>query len=156
MIINSEIKEECPSGHSDIEKVLSKKPFYHSSLGGGKSQFLHNEQPIKANGRIVGNVVGNIYHKTVSSGKHFLRKPPAIALNISEIEQAEKANAEIIEVTDRDTDLVYSSTLEYLKNKGVEFNRGWGDQIFLPLGDWKVNRKAYPTNAQMPFLGRAV
>ena len=91
---------------------------------------------IYVTGKLVGEVVSGEFRKTVRGSIHFLRKPPAIAFDEESIHQAAGAGARVIVVTDKDTCKVYRATMKDLKQYGVEFDRGYGQQIFLPFNRW--------------------
>jgi hypothetical protein len=94
---------------------------------------------IKANGRIVGQVKGNAFTKTVSGSKHFLRSPKAIALDTQSVADARKAGATLVEVVDRETGLVYRASIDRLFTKGFSLDRGYGSQIALSITDWNTS-----------------
>ena len=89
-------------------------------------------------GKIVGNVVGEIFHKKMDSRKHFLRKPPAIAFDVKSIEKAERYGAKRILVFDTHKRETYTATIDQIYKKGMDVNRGFGKQIALPLSYWKI------------------
>ncbi len=49
---------------------------------------------ISADGRIVGEVRGTTFTKRIRGSLHLLRQPPAIALSVSVLAQAERAGRE--------------------------------------------------------------
>lgn len=85
----------------------------------------------------VGHVSGDNFHKRIQGSRHLLRKPPAIAFDISTLQDAEQAGAGFVIVTDTDTDKRYRASIKSIFVHGTRFNRGWGDQIYLPLDWWK-------------------
>ena len=88
-------------------------------------------------GKIIGYVQNGTLVKTVRSSRHFLRKPPAIAFNVSTIERAIDADAENILIFDTENNLYFTSTMKKLEHDGFEFNRGHGEQIALALDKWE-------------------
>lgn len=93
---------------------------------------------IFAGSRVVGEVSGGVFKKTVSGSVHFLRKPPAIALDVDSIRQAREYGAVGIQVTDRETGREYSCDLGHFDRHSFALNRGFGDQRALPLDRWVV------------------
>jgi len=93
---------------------------------------------INVNGKKVGVVRVDIFYKTVLGSKHFLKKPPAIAFDIQSIDIAEEYGATKIAVLDMETNVIYSTTMWDLRDKGFEINRGHGRQIALLLSKWKT------------------
>ena len=91
---------------------------------------------IKANGRTVGQVYNGVFVKDVSSSKHFLHTPEAIAFTIDTLHAAQRAGAEWCEVLDTDTGIKYRASIAKIFDMGKPFNYGWGDQIFLTLQNW--------------------
>lgn len=102
---------------------------------------MYNSTPkskIFAGSRVVGEVTGGVFKKTVSGSVHFLRKPPAIALDVDSIRQAREYGAVSIQITDRETGREYSCDLEYFDRHSFALNRGFGDQRAMPLDRWVV------------------
>ena len=89
----------------------------------------------RGDGRVIGKVDGDTFYKSIRKS-HYLQRPPAIAFDIDSLKQAEQAGAVNVQVTDRDDGTVYKSTVQHIREKGKEFNRGYGDQIFLTLDGW--------------------
>jgi hypothetical protein len=108
--------------------------------------------PIMAQGKIVGKVAGDTFYKTIRAN-HYLKFPPSIAFDISTLDQAEQAGAVWVEVRDKDNGTTYRSTIEHIREKGTPFNRGWGDQIYLPLDGWMRSKKG--AGLQLSFMGGA-
>lgn len=96
---------------------------------------IPKRQVIRAGKRIVGEVVGDTFYKTIAPN-HYLKKPPAIAFDVSSLNDAEQAGAVWAEVQDRSTGVIYRATVDRIRYKGFEFNRGWGNQIALTLNGW--------------------
>ena len=91
---------------------------------------------IKVNGRTVGQVIDGVFVKDVSSSKHFLHTPEAIAYTIDTLHAAQRAGAEYCEVLDTDTGIKYRASIAKIFDMGKKFNYGWGDQIYLTLSNW--------------------
>lgn len=92
--------------------------------------------PIYVNGRIVGRVEGDIFYKSIQGSKHLLRKPQAIAFDISTLRDAEAAGARYVQVADTETGRTYEATIARIWQDGREFNRGFGWQRYLALEKW--------------------
>lgn len=101
--------------------------------------------PIFVGPRVVGHVRGDVFEKRVSAAKHFLRKPPAIAFDVSTLADAEQAGAVSVAVTDTDSGRVYCATLAYICAYGFRVSRGFGEQRALALHRWQVCGTAEPT-----------
>jgi hypothetical protein len=93
-------------------------------------------KPIFAGSKVIGKVQGGVFYKTIKN-KHMLKVPPAIANDVSALEDAANAGANFVCITNKDSGITYTTTMVQILNKGVKFNRGFGEQIFLPLGEWQ-------------------
>ena len=56
--------------------------------------------PIRVGRQVVGEVQGDTFHKRLRASVHFLRIPPAIAFDVMTLDDAERAGARRVEVTD--------------------------------------------------------
>jgi len=106
---------------------------------------------IRAGGRVVGVVRGDTFHKRVQASRHFLKRPAAIAFDVASLREAEAAGAEKVEVTDRETGTVYRAAIGTVWERGWSFNRGYGEQVALALGQW--NRDDEPVGQQLTLFG---
>jgi len=102
----------------------------------GGVNVLNNSTPIYAGGKVVGRVENKTFCKTIIGSKHLLRIPPAIAFDVTSLEAAESAGAQMVWVKDVETASVYETTISKIKEKGIRLNRGYGDQVALPLKNW--------------------
>ncbi len=83
-----------------------------------------------------------VFRKTIKGSRHLLRQPPAIAFDISTLQDAQAAGATWCEVEDLETLTTYRAKIEHIFEKGTKFNRGWGDQIYLEIPNgWIVTTK---------------
>jgi hypothetical protein len=107
----------------------------------GSFQMAQNHyKPIFAGSKVIGKVNGDTFYKSIRKN-HFLRCPPAIAFDIDSLTQAEQAGAIKVQVTDKEDGTIYRATIQHIRDKGREFNRGFGDQIFLTMEGWtKIKR----------------
>lgn len=96
---------------------------------------------VYVNGKRVGNVKDGEFRKSVHGSRHFLRFPPAIAFDVSTLDQAEAAGAVTVNITDQDTGVVYRSTIAHIRENGLSINRGHGEQIALPLEGWIIQKR---------------
>lgn len=103
--------------------------------------------PIYLGGKVIGTVEGDCFRKRISSAKHFLRKPLAIAFDVSTLKDAEAAGAKRVEIVDTDSGRVYRATMATIWTKGKAFNRGHGPQWFLALNEW--NKEPAPTQGRL-------
>ena len=115
--------------------------------------------------RPIGYVDGDTFRKTIAGSKHLLRRPRAIAMDVSTIDDAESAGATRVAVTDSETGSTYVADIDTIKTRGFTVARGHNRQIALTLPFWNVNsqpadaeRRAATTNAarkrlQLALLG---
>ena len=102
--------------------------------------------PIKINNRVIGKVENGVFIKNVIGSRHFLKKPPAIAFDISTLTKASQHGAITVKVKDTTTDIVYTSSMNKITEKGFEFDRGYGKQIALIMKEWKTNERTNSNN----------
>jgi hypothetical protein len=93
-------------------------------------------KPIFAGSKVIGKVQGGVFYKTIRS-KHMLRVPPAIANDIGALQDAMNAGANNVCITNKDSGIKYTASMERILNEGKRFNRGFGEQIFLTLNEWQ-------------------
>jgi hypothetical protein len=101
---------------------------------------MSNYTLIHAGSKVVGKVVGETFQKTIHGSKHFLRTPPAIALDFQSLIEAEKAGARKIQIFDLESQKTYHASIEHIRRVGFELNRGFGKQLALSLDEWIVTR----------------
>ena len=88
-----------------------------------------------------GTIQSGVYKKTVSGSRHFLKKPPSIALEVTDLDGVRQHNGKTIEITDRESGKVYSVDFDHFCRHASEpFNRGWGWQRFLTFSHWTVTQ----------------
>jgi hypothetical protein len=85
----------------------------------------------------VGHVQDGTFFKTVRGSRHFLRKPRAIAFDLSTLFDAIDAGAAMVEVTDSESGKVYTARIDDILRDGKRFDRGYGKQIFYLLSRWR-------------------
>ena len=100
---------------------------------------LNHSTPIYVGSKVVGQVCTEIFYKSIIGSKHLLRKPPAIAFDISSLNDSERAGAMWIEVKDNESGNIFKATIQQVREQGFKLNRGFGDQIALPLEYWQRN-----------------
>ena len=91
---------------------------------------------IRVGRRVVGEVRGDVFHKSVYASKHFLREPRAIANDITVLQDAEQAGAVWVHIRDKESGQIYKATIAHIRESGFPINRGWGKQIALPMNGW--------------------
>ena len=115
--------------------------------------FPGNKKPIFCGNRVVGNVNGDVFEKYITGSKHLLRIPPAIAFDISTLDDAERAGAVWAKVKDRETGNIYRAKIQDIRDKGIWLERGFGNQKYLPLSYWSINGN--PPSAGSPVAAKS-
>lgn len=106
-------------------------------------------------GKVVGTIAGQVLRKSVDASRHFLRTPPAIAWDLSALEQARQNGTTHCEVRDRESGRLYIARLESFFAKGFRVERGYGQQLGLPLNQWEVREPGRPPVVQLSLFGDA-
>lgn len=92
----------------------------------------------REDGKVVGQVQGDTFFKSVIEKKHMLRKPPGWANDETALRQAQQAGAFFIEIHATDTDRVYRTAINKIWQFGKFFNRGYGNQLVLYIKHWEI------------------
>jgi hypothetical protein len=95
--------------------------------------------PIYANGRVIGRVVGDTFHKSITGSRHLLRTPRAICFDRSTLHDAAAAGATRVEIYDSESRTTYTATLATIDAYSFPVRRGHGDQVGVALVYWSVN-----------------
>ncbi len=90
------------------------------------------------NGKIIGVIINDIFHKRVNSKSHFLRKPPAISFDEIAINEILLKKVKKIMVHAIDTKKRYVTDVTDFTKKSFPINRGYGNQLALTLSEWSV------------------
>jgi len=90
--------------------------------------------------------------RDVDVQRHLLRRPePAWAVDARGLREAQTLGADRVEVRDAKRGDVWYSPLDYILSAGRHFDRGWGEQVALPLTRWSFLPGKGNQNAQLPF-----
>jgi hypothetical protein len=123
----------------------------HRTRVNGKSIVSPNSTPIYCNGKVIGEVTGEIFHKTVTRQKHLFRKFNGYAFNIGTLQQAEQAGAKFVEIRERDTCNTFKVSIETIYKLGISPPvNDYGPQLCLALRYWRCDGKS--SNGQLSFL----
>jgi len=99
--------------------------------GGVRTAQSHHSTGVKH-----GQIQGNVWRKRLYASKHFLRKTPDVAVNLEDLDAAERCGAELLCVVDVETNRTYLASLAVIRKHGLELDRGFGLQVALPLHRW--------------------
>lgn len=112
-----------------------------------------NRIPIRVGRFIVGEVRGDTFYKRLRASAHFLNVPPAIAFDVSSLNDAERAGARFVQITDAESGRVYRQSIAAIRAKGFRVARGHGEQVALALNEWA--REGEPLGEQMTLWSAA-
>lgn len=97
----------------------------------------------KRDGKVYGSIDNRTLHKRVYGSRHFLQKPPAIAID-AELYDSFCNDFDRIEVLDMETDTVYHLTKTDFELYRFELDRGYGRQYAVHIRKWKIGRENKP------------
>ena len=107
----------------------------------------------------IGYVSGRTFCKTITGSKHMLRSPKAIAFDACTLDDAQRAGATHVRVTDAETGRTYTAPIADVRRYGFPVARGHGRQVALPLDRYSVDgetpeaeRRAAATNQERKDL----
>lgn len=93
--------------------------------------------PIRSeDGKVIGEVVGDTFRKSVVGSKHFLQNPPAIACDVYSLQEAQKVGAYWLVVRDAESGKTYTVSIGKLLLYGFKVERGFGSQKALLMKEW--------------------
>ena len=98
----------------------------------------------RADGRIVGELAGDVLRKTAKR-EHQLRTPPGWAWDCDILDAAERAGARFTEV--ECDGRIWRATLADFRRYPIPVNCGYGAQVALALIHWHVRRVGEPPAA---------
>lgn len=90
-------------------------------------------------GKPVATLQMGVLRKKVRASVHQLRRPPAWAIDLQILQDARRDGARIIEILDVESRRRFTAPIEAFDRYGICFNRGFGDQVALPLHYWQVS-----------------
>lgn len=100
-------------------------------------------------GKIIGWKEPDAICKSIIASLHMLQKPKGIAWDLSVLERARKDGLKKSRVYDKETGNEYEATIEDFFRYGVRINRGFGEQIVLPLIYWQKKAQGQPFPSQL-------
>ncbi|MBN1304963.1 MAG: hypothetical protein JXA13_11055 [Anaerolineales bacterium] len=119
------------------------------TLQGGKNTVpIHN-----GNGKVIGEVEGEVFKKKVKGSLHQLQIPPAWAVDTISIRQAKQAGATKIEIEDKESGAIFRCGMAIFERYGFAFDRGFGSQIGLALAHWMEIEPGNEPPHQLPMFG---
>ncbi|GAP05908.1 hypothetical protein ATHL_00749 [Anaerolinea thermolimosa] len=91
-----------------------------------------------SDGKLVASLCGTVLRKRVRASVHQLRQPPAWAVDADILRKAMADGAQVVEIEDTETGRVFVTGIRAFELCGFCFNRGFGEQVALPLKFWRV------------------
>lgn len=92
------------------------------------------------NGRKVAALWGNVLVKIVKGTKQMLRYPLGWACDVTVANTAKSMGANWFQIFNKETKEIYECSMDDFLEKGLEINRGFGDQLVLPIQHWNCIR----------------
>lgn len=87
----------------------------------------------------IGYVSGQFFRKTIVGSKHMLRSPKAIGFELCTLDDAGKAGATDVSITDSETGHTYCAPIATVRHYGFPVVRGHGRQIALALDYYSID-----------------
>lgn len=107
---------------------------------------------LRGSTKVVGYVSAGRFLKTIVGSKHMLRKPQAIAFDVSTLDDAQAGGAVSVQVTDSETGKTYRAEINTIRTKGFPVVRGFGRQIALPLASFSIDGQ--PAQSDQPATNK--
>jgi hypothetical protein len=104
---------------------------------------------------VVGEVRAGVFRKTAQASRHMLRRPPAWALDIASLDEAEALGAARVRIRDTESGRLYLAPISLIRHDGFRLNRGHGQQLALGLEFWQVTagNGGVPVQLALGLLG---
>jgi hypothetical protein len=85
----------------------------------------------------IGEIDGEKLKIYASSERHMLQQPRGWSVQTSILQQAKSANVKSVEIIDKELGVVFTSPLDCFWSDGIFVDRGFGEQLCLPINYWK-------------------
>jgi hypothetical protein len=116
------------------------------------STFHNGKQPVyRSDGKVVGYTERKTLYKTVRGEKHMLQRPRGWAWDTEIIEEADRRGVSRVEIYDCVNQKTYIASIKDFWVYGVCINRGFGNQICLPIKWWEIVLPGKPPAKQLAF-----
>jgi hypothetical protein len=114
------------------------------------STFPNGKQPVfNGKGKVVGHIFGRTLFKNVSGDQHMLRNPKGWAWDTDILNTANQIGVTNVEISDRESGKTYKANIKDFWTHGIEFNRGFGNQIVLCIQYWTIENPGEPPAQQL-------
>jgi hypothetical protein len=101
------------------------------------------------NGHVIGWIEGNSFCKRVKESTHMLRTPRGWAWDVAVLERAQKEGLLKTVIFEGEYKKIYQASLVDFLRYGVDINRGYGEQICLPIKYWTITQDSTPIAYQL-------
>lgn len=93
-------------------------------------------------GRTIGKLTTDdrVFHKRVRGSKHMLREPIGWSIDSDVIYILEKLGCSEIEIFDVESGITYTVDFTEFLAIAIPINRGYGEQLALPLTYWQYEK----------------
>ncbi len=93
---------------------------------------------VDTRGRVIGRIDGDILSKHARASRHLLRNPLGWCWDKVVLEQAKREGVYLVTIFDDESGMVYVVFLSNFLGFGIPIDRGFGEQLCLPLKYWDV------------------
>jgi hypothetical protein len=121
---------------------------------GNPSRTHSTTGPVYVQGRVVGQVRGDVFYKTVKRSIHLYRALPGWAVDVVNLDDVERRGARWVELFDKESGARYRATIAEIRRHGRLLNhKNYGRQLCLHLDGWTVTRPGEPAAEQLSLFG---
>ena len=101
---------------------------------------MKDSYEIELHSKKIGRVSGETFYKTVKKSRHFFRKWKAWAVDAGLLDYLIEKGVRNILIHETEENAYYSATLQDFKEWGIhwDFGNGHGEQVFLPIANFKI------------------
>jgi hypothetical protein len=101
----------------------------------------HQKRCVMLDGRVVGEIDGNTFFKSVHASKHQLKSPPAWSIDADIFDKEIKPDCTQILIKDQETGNQYQCSIETFDQFKRNLDRGYGHQYYLTIDRWDIETK---------------
>lgn len=87
-----------------------------------------------------GKVSGDVWTKSARASVHMLQTPRAWALDVADLDAAERCGVRLVHIHDLEQLRHFWATTATIRRRGFAFNRRHGEQVALTLEHWRPTR----------------
>jgi hypothetical protein len=102
---------------------------------------IRQKRCVMLGGRVVGQIDGDTFFKSVHASTHQLQRPQAWAIDAVIFDTEIKPNCTHILIKDQDTENKYRCSVDIFDQFKGELDRGYGCQYYLTLDHWNIEIK---------------